>query len=139
MIWGKKVPTIPLKHSICLYDFSCFEVILCLRMIAAHTDSVSLPVLQLLYKRRSSWPPCFFRTAEPSRGSVPWAQTPKHTWPVASTYPSCGSLEFCLAFPPCAPPLSSVYHALFLEQDEYFPGFSVCYFVLCLVSVYCAF
>lgn len=138
VIWGKKVQTIPLKDKTC----SFFEFILCLWTIAAHTDSVSLPVLQLLHSQHRRWssrPPCFSRTAKPSRGLLPWAQTPIHTWPAASTYSSCGSLGFCLAFPLHAPLLSSVYHALFLEQDEYFPGFSVCYFVLCLASVYCAF
>lgn len=85
-------------------------IFLCLWTIAAHTDSVSLPVLQLLHsqhRRRSSWPPCFSCTAEPSRGSLaPPGLDPIDTWPVASTYSSCGSLEFCLAFPlhaPCVP------------------------------------
>lgn len=80
VIWGKKVQTIPQKDKTC----SFYEFILCLWMIAAHTDSVSLPVLQLLHSQHRRWssrPPCFSRTAKPSRGLLPWAQTPIHTWP----------------------------------------------------------
>lgn len=77
-------------------------IVLCLWTIAAHTDSVSLPVLQLLHlqhRRRLCWPPSFSCTAEPSWGSpAPLASDLIDTWPDAPANASCGSLKFCLFF-----------------------------------------
>ncbi|XP_038562651.1 phosphatidylinositol phosphatase PTPRQ-like [Micropterus salmoides] len=50
-------------------------------------------------KHRTSRAPCLSRTAMPSRGSLPWAQTPTHTWPLIPTHSSYGSVEFNLPFP----------------------------------------
>lgn len=80
----------------------------CLWLMTAHTDSVSLacaPAAQ--HKRRTSWAPCFSRTARPSRGSLPWAQTLKPTWPFTSTYSSYGSQVFLTLLSSLSPPFCS--------------------------------
>lgn len=47
--------------------------------------------------RRTSRAPCLSRTAKPSRGSLPWAQTLTHIRPLTSTHSSCRSLCFFLS------------------------------------------
>lgn len=44
--------------------------------------------------RRTSRAPCLSRTAKPSRGLLPWAQTLTHIRPLTSTHSSCRSLCF---------------------------------------------
>lgn len=132
----EKVQIILLKNSTCLYDFplsldNCCSHWLCI--------SACAPVTALAAQASKVLGALFLLYSQAQHGIASLGSDPIDTWPVASTYPSCGSHEFCLAFPLHAPLLSPVYHALFLEQDEYFPGFSVFYFVLCLVSVYWAF
>lgn len=90
------VQTYHQKSMTCLY-----EVIFC------SSDSVSLacaPAAQ--HKHRTSWAPCFSRTARPSRGSLPWAQTLKPTWPLTSTYSSYGSQVFLSLLSSSSPPFS---------------------------------
>ncbi|XP_075894112.1 phosphatidylinositol phosphatase PTPRQ-like [Nelusetta ayraudi] len=66
--------------------------------VQSEPQTLILPVYAVQYKHRTTRAPCFSRTARPSRGSLPWAQTLKHMWPLTSTHSSQGSLKFFCFF-----------------------------------------
>lgn len=78
------------QYSLSLNDYCSYWLCISACALAAPLSAQASDLQGTLYLPHSK---------KPSRGSLPWAQTHTHTWPLTSTHSSYGCLKFYLPFP----------------------------------------